>query len=272
MTVAVRSLARSGVKYWAIGRTQLIQGLAYPAELLARSLAILIFMWVFIHLWRATYQATGELAIAGMTLADTVWYLVLAETIVLSKPRLAGSIADTVKDGSIAYLLNKPYSFLLYHLSVGLGDSLVRMLANFAAGATLVWLAVGPPPGPRGLPLVLVAIALAWLIDFALSAMIGLLAFVTEDVAAFEWIYSKVLFLLGGLLIPLDFFPAWLREIALRLPFAYTVYGPARLFVDPTVERFALLLAGQLVWLGLAGGVLALLYRRGVRWLSINGG
>lgn len=267
-----KSLARSGAKYWAILRIQLIQGMAYPAELLARSIAILIFMWVFIHLWSATYQATGKIVIAGMTLADTVWYLVLAETIVLSKPRLAASIADGVKDGSIAYLLNKPYSFLVYHLSVGLGDSLVRMVFNFVAGATLVWLTVGPPPDPRGWPMVLVAITLGWMIDFSISAMIGLLAFVTEDIAAFEWIYSKVLFLLGGLLIPLDFFPAWLRAIALRLPFAYTIYGPARLFVDPTPERFAILLAGQLVWLAIVGTALALLYRRGVTWLTINGG
>ena len=84
--------------------------------------------------------------IAGLTLRDTLWYLMLAEAIVLSKPRLASQIATVVKDGSIAYLLNKPYNFLLYQASIGMGDSLLLMIANFLTGGSLVWLMVGPPP------------------------------------------------------------------------------------------------------------------------------
>ena len=33
------------------------------------------------------------------------------------------------------------------------------------------------------------------------------------------------------MLIPLDFFPAWLRNVSLILPFNYMMYAPARLFV-----------------------------------------
>jgi ABC-2 type transport system permease protein len=95
---------------------------------------------------------------------------------------------------------------------------------------------------------------------------------VTEEISSFEWIYHKVMFILGGLLIPLDFYPAWLRSIALSMPFAYTVYGPARLFVDPELTRFAMLLLAQTAWLTALGGLLAFAYRKGVIWLSINGG
>ncbi len=114
--------------------------------------------------------------------------------------------------------------------------------------------------------------SLAWLIDFCISALIGLAAFVTEDVAAFEWIYGKILFILGGLLIPLDFYPQWLQTIAKSLPFAYTVYGPARLFVDPSLSRFGQLVLFQGVWLLVLGGLVTWAFNRGMRWLSINGG
>jgi ABC-2 type transport system permease protein len=267
-------------KYWAILKTQLINSLAYPGDLFSRSLSIVFFMWVFVHLWRATYRSTGQEAIAGLTLRHTLWYLMLAETIVLSRPRLTATIAEAVWEGSVAYLLNKPYNFLLYQLSVGFGDSLLRMVFNALAGGAIVWLTVGPPPDPRGFgvssverwPLTLVAIAAAWLIDFCITAMIGLAAFVTEEVSAFEWIYSKALFLLGGLLIPLDFFPDWLRAVTQALPFAYTVYGPARLFVEPSLGRFATLLLAQAAWLAALGLLLTFLYRKGVTWLTINGG
>ena len=62
--------------------------------------------------------------------------------------------------------------------------------------------------------------------------------------------------ILGGLLIPLDFFPDWLAAIARALPFAYTLYGPARLFVEPTLERFGALALAQGVWIALMAGVL----------------
>ncbi len=259
-------------KYWAIFQTQLLNSLAYPLDLAGRSLSIVLFLWIFVQLWRATYRATGQQAIAGLTLRETLWYLMLAETVYLSKPRLAGTVAQAVREGSIAYQLNKPYSFLLYHLSAGLGDCVLRLGFGALMGGAVVWLSVGPPPDPRGWPLVLLAVAGAWLIDFCLEAMIGLAAFVMEDTVALEWIYQKVTFVLGGLLIPLDFYPRWLRSIAQALPFAYTVYGPARLFVQTGLGAFVALVARQGMWLAVGALCLAFLYGRGVARLTINGG
>jgi len=261
-------------KYWAIFKTQLLNRLAYPADLLGHGLSIIIYLWVFIFLWRTTYRVMGASggSISGLTIDQTIWYLMLAETLMLSKPRLYRVISTAVKDGSVAYMLNKPYNFLLYHFSTGLGDTLTNMIFNLLAGGALVWLMQSPPPDAWGWPLVLLTMILAWTIDFCFAALIGLAAFVVEEVAAFDWIYQKLLFILGGMLIPLDFFPGWLRSISQASPFAYTIYGPARLFVDPSLERFMSLLIGQLLWVAFLGITVTALYRRGMRWLAINGG
>lgn len=124
----------------------------------------------------------------------------------------------------------------------------------------------------RGWPLVLVAVLGAWLINFCIGALIGLAAFVSEEVSPYEWIYQKMIFILGGMLIPLDFYPAWLQSIAKALPFAYAMYGPARLFVTPDLGQFSSLVLGQGLWILILGGLLALAYSRGVRRLAINGG
>ncbi len=259
-------------KYWAIFKIQVSNRLAYAGDALASSLSIVLYLWIFTQLWRATYATVGQPAIAGLTLTDTLWYLMLTETILLSKPRLSRLIAEAVKDGSVAYQLNRPYHFLLYQLSLGLGDSLLNTAFNLLAGSALLCLLVGPPPDPRGWPLVLMAMLLGWLIDFCFQALIGLAAFVTEEISAFEWIYQKILFILGGMLIPLDFFPGWLRSLAQALPFAYTVYGPARLFVAPSLARFGWLVLGQAAWLAILSLVVGRLYRQGVNRLTINGG
>jgi ABC-2 type transport system permease protein len=258
--------------YIAIFRTQLINSMAYPADLFSRSFMMIIFMWVFFQLWQVTYAAGGQTAIAGLTLADTLWYLMIAETVLLSKPRLGRDIARQVKDGSIAYLLNKPYNFLLYQLSVSLGESLMRMAVNLVFGGAVVWALVGPPPHPAALPLTLAAILIAWTLDFCIVALIALAAFVLEDVSAFEWIYSKMVLVLGGVLIPLDFFPVWLRNLSLALPFAYTTYVPGRLFIDPSLENTVRLMGAQLAWLALLAVALSLVFARGMRRLAINGG
>ena len=259
-------------KYWAIFRTQLVNSLAYPMDLLGRSLLIVLFMWIFMNLWRVTYGATGARSIAGLSLADTMWYLMMAEAVMLSKRDLSETISEQVKDGSVAYLLNKPFNFILYHFSAGLGDSVLAFGGNLIIGSAVVWLMVGPPPGITGWIFAGAAVALSWLLDFCFSALIGLSAFVVEEINAFRWIYQKFLLLLGGVLIPLDFFPAWLQTISLNLPFAWIIYGPARLFVDPSLARLGQVFLQQCIWLAIIGGTVWVIYRRAVARLVINGG
>ena len=71
-------------KYWAILKVSLINSLAYPGELIGRSLIMIPFMWIFHQLWKITFAAGGVDSINGLTLRDTLWYLMLAETIELT--------------------------------------------------------------------------------------------------------------------------------------------------------------------------------------------
>lgn len=259
-------------KYWAIFQITLINSLAYPGELIGRSLMIVPFMWIFYQLWKVTFAAAGADVINGMTLYSTMWYLMMAETIELSRPMLARAISENVKDGSIAYILNKPYNFLLYQFSSSMGETVFRALMNAVFGGIVVWWLVGAPPAALGWAFALVALLGTWIMNFCVTCLIGLSAFLVEEVSPFMWIYQKFVFILGGFLIPLDFYPHWLQSIAKALPFAYMIYGPSKLFVSPSVELFVNIVSLQLVWIAVLGLVLVLSYRRGVAYLTVNGG
>lgn len=259
-------------KYFAIFKTTLVNSLAYPGELVGRSLMIMPFMWIFYQLWQVTFAAAGIDSINGLTLRNTMWYLMMAETIELSRPRVARTIAENVKDGSIAYLLNKPYDFLVYQFSVSMGETIFRALMTAVIGGAMVWWLAGPPPDLRGWPLTLVAVLGAWILSFLVNGMIGLAAFVSEEVAPFEWIYQKFAFIFGGMLIPLDFYPPWLQSIAFALPFPAMTYGPSRFFVTPDARLFLNVLGQQAVWILVLGILLILAYRRGLAYLTVNGG
>ena len=90
--------------------------------------------------------------------------------------------------------------------------------------------------------------------------------------SAFEWIYQKLVFILGGMLIPLDFFPAWLQKMAQALPFPICHVRAGTPVRRAGCRAFLQLPAGQAAWLVALGGLLALAYRGGVRRLSVNGG
>ena len=259
-------------KYWSIFQITLINSLAYPGELVGRSLMIIPFMWIFYQLWKVTYSAAGADVISGLTLRDTLWYLMLAETIELGRPPIARTMSESVKDGSIAYILNKPYDFLWYQFSTAMGESIFRAVLNAMFGGLTIWLLVGAPNHPEGFIITIPAVLGAWVLHFCINAMIGLSAFVVEDVSAFTWIYQKLAFIFGGMLIPLDFYPQWLQVIAKAMPFASAIYGPARLFVTPSLELFVNVMSLQWIWILVLSLILALVYRRGLMQLTVNGG
>jgi ABC-2 type transport system permease protein len=142
----------------------------------------------------------------------------------------------------------------------------------FIFGGGMVWILVGPPPDLSNWPVALIALVGAWLLHFCVNALIGLAAFAAEEVAPFEWIYQKLVFILGGMLIPIDFYPSWLQTITKSLPFAYMMYGPARLFVKPDLQLFLSVIIGQVIWLVILCGIMILVFSRGIRRLAINGG
>jgi ABC-2 type transport system permease protein len=259
-------------KYLSIFRITLVNSLAYPMDMLGRSLMMIPFMWIFYQLWKVTFAASGTDTLNGMTLTTTLWYLMLAETIELSRPQLARTISENVKDGSIAYLLNKPYNFLLYQFSNAMGETVFRALTNAVIGALMVGWLVGSPPPLQGWLFALVAVLGAWTMNFCITCLIGLSAFLVEDIAPFTWIYQKLVFILGGFLIPLQFYPEWLQTIAKALPFSAMIYGPAQLFVAPAWEFFGEILLMQSIWIGVFVLMLNLGYRQGMAYLAVNGG
>ncbi len=260
-------------KYGAITAINFQNQLAYIWDTLNRSLFIIFIMFIFAQLWQAVYATRTAPEIAGLTLPGIIWYLLVAEMMELGKFRHDLKISEEVKDGSIAYTLVRPYHYLAYHFFNGLGETIVRMALVFGLGLPVVLYYAGRPDLELWqLPPILLVVLGAMLIDFCVLSTIGLLAFFTEDTASFRMIYQKFVFVIGGLMFPIDFLPDWLQWIARLLPFHLTTYAPARLFVDFSWTQFNHFLLLQLVWLGILGTILWVQYRSAARRLAVNGG
>lgn len=269
-----RSWRRGLGKYLAIARVNLLNQLVYIWDTVTGSLLMILFIFIFAQLWGATFEAQGAAVISGFTLNQTVWYFVWAEMIQMGKIRHVNTVQEEVKDGSLAYTLGRPYNYLVYHFSFGIGSTLVTTVVLLCLGGLVAYSQVGGLQTfrPETLPGLLLVTGLALVLDFCVLSIIALMAFFMEDVSSLVFVYHKIVFVLGGLLIPVDFLPEWLQAIARVLPFNMVVYSPARLFVNWDAGLFRYTVGMQVFWIAVIGAVLAVIYRYGVRRVSINGG
>lgn len=268
--------AAEAAKYGAVFSATLRTQLAYAGEMALRTTFLVIILYVFLQLWRATFAAEGAERIAGFTVAQMIWYLAFTEAIMTSRPRLSGIVDEEVRSGELAYRLVRPFGYAGYHLAAHVAERALRFGVNLAVGSALALLYVGPVAvAADGVVVGLAAATLGMLIDFLALFAIGLLAFWIEDTSSVQLIYSRVLMLLGGMLLPLEVFPEPIGSIARALPFSTMVYAPARLALSGMGDDPAWvvsLIARQLVTLAVAGGLVWLLYRAALRRINVNGG
>jgi len=115
-------------------------------------------------------------------------------------------------------------------------------------------------------PLFLLSLVLSWLIFFNLQYCLGLLAFWTNQAAAFENLIYTVYIILGGGIAPLALFPELLQQIVRYTPFPYIISLPVEILVTPIglTELFTGLVI-QVFWASLFIALASLMWRRGLK-------
>jgi ABC-2 type transport system permease protein len=86
------------------------------------------------------------------------------------------------------------------------------------------------------------------------------------------WIYSKLVFTVGGLFLPLELLPEPLRQAVRWLPFPYITYVPARAFVKFDPQFVLQAVTGQVVYIALFVVVVLLVWWRAQRRMVVHGG
>lgn len=257
-------------KYWHVASISLTGRLVYLWDLVGRSVFFVLVLLIFNQLWGTSLEGSA----LDLSRNQLIWYLVLTEVIMLSTPGGAAlGVDEDIKSGNIAYLIGRPCNYPLFMLGRYWGETLASMLVNLAIGIVTAVILVGPPAlSLASLPALVLVLALAVTLKFHFTLMISLTAFWVEESGPFHWIFGKLLFTIGGLFIPLEFFPGWLQVISRILPFNLMLYAPARLMVDWDMDVFFTVLFGQVIWLAVAAAFAQLIFSRGVKKLNVHGG
>ena len=258
-------------KYFEIAKINFLNSFAYFGEFFFHAIFILLILFIFTNMWKAVYS--GKELIEGFTLSMMIWYLLMAESIVTSSPGFVKEVNTEVQNGEIAYKLNKPYNYILYHFAKSFSRRIINFTVTFILGAVLIYFLIGGFDFKiYSLFFLVLILFLAMTLDFFISMSIALLSFWLEDSNSLRWIYDKLLFTIGGMLVPLEIFPTWLAKIAGVLPFSFIAYSPAKLFVRFSFVDFFNVFAIQISYIIIFGCITWIIYKRGVRRLNVNGG
>jgi len=259
-------IGRAASKYLAFARVARRLASRERAEIYGRVAFFGVILAVFSSLWRAVAESGMPVRTDSEAL---VWYLMVTEWIVLAAPPLFASMEEEVKRGDIAYRLPRPVSYLGAVLAEGAGQLVLRVPVLGAAGCSFAWLFTGRFPAAELLwVLPLVGVASFALMTF--YVILGLSAFWVGDVAPCYWVFQKLLFVLGGLMLPLELYPAPLLDVAALTPFPRLLYGPGAVVLGSA--EIATVTAWLLFWLVLALAGAALMFRSARRRLELNGG
>jgi ABC-2 type transport system permease protein len=260
-------------KYLWVALTSARSNLAYLGEVSGRVIFLAVILYIFLCLWKETYGCSGNQQLGGLSINQMLWYLTITEAILLSAPKVSQLVDEDVRTGSFATYLVRPMSYPMYRLASTLGERSVRFVSNLLAGSAVTALLVGPGSiEPTGFLFLLLALPLAFVIDFLGTFLVGLGAFWIEDTSGLFLIYSRGTMIIGGALLPIELYPTSVQQLLKVLPFANVVYGPAKLFVNPSLTELVLILSRQLLGVAVLGAAVYFTYRVAQRRVFINGG
>ena len=147
------------------------------------------------------------------------------------------------------------------------------MLINLIVSLSLPYFLVGPlNVSLAGLIAGIFMMFMGFVLYFAITLVIGLLAFWIEDVTSIDWLFRACSMIFGGAILPLALFPEAIKNVAEYLPFGQLYYSAARLIVHFEQAEFIKFLTIQSVWLAIFSILSFAILREGVKRVSISGG
>jgi ABC-2 type transport system permease protein len=229
----------------------------------------IVVVSVLSGLWRVAAHANGG-TIAGYSAVALTWYIATTEASTVSlNIRMIDDVGRDIATGAVAVEMLRPASVLVVRVATEVGRALPRLVVLMAAGTLVASVSAGAPPRPATLLLAAPSLVLAITCNIVAQHAFAAAAFWLRDAGSTWFLYQKLVFITGGMLIPLELLPAWLQHVASVLPFRAMSYIPARL---ASGHAEPILLLEQVAWIVALGAIAAAVFAAGERRLQVVGG
>jgi ABC-2 type transport system permease protein len=263
--------------YLHVARTAAQRQLAYRQANLAGFLTNLFFGLLRAYVMIALYQVKGgQPDIAGYSLISAITYTGLTQAFI-GAVRIFGwwDLMRTIKSGDVVSDMSKPFDFYFFWMAQDFGANAVHILTRslpIMLAYALFFQFVGPATLGVALAFIL-SLLLAMFASFAWRFIVNIIALWTVDALGVGRLMYTISIFFSGFLVPVAFFPDWLKTIAYLTPFPAMIETPVQIYLGILQgQAIAPALLTQALWFVALYAVGRWLLAAGVRKLVIQGG
>ncbi len=244
----------------------------YRFDVFTNIASVLVRVYLLRMVWVALYAhnaAPRELPLHAILTYSTV-ALLMGLVMDIDQTR---ALHERLHDGSIATDFMKPISVPLYYFADGTGEVLFHAILIVPSLALALLVVHIDLPSFLTFATFGLSFLIGYLIGFCINFILNCTAFWTLEISAVQMIVTWLTGLLGGELVPLVLFPAFLQPFVYASPFAAMFSTPLLIYVGVIgPERYLAAIGTQLVWLAILGGISTLIWRAGAKRIVVQGG
>lgn len=248
--------------------------LAYAINAWGAFVVTLIQIFVFYYIWMAIYKFDS--VINGIDKAQIVTYIILSRIIYTQLtcgfiPR----IGRRIQTGDITMDLLKPIDFQLFMFYGRIGDFLSFFIMTAVPVLIIcsLFFKIQYPLNTFTFICFILSLLLAITVSFFVEYWIGLLTFYTNYSWGLQTFQEALVSLFSGVLVPLSFFPGWLKTITNMLPFQQMSYSPVSIYLGIVKGSQVFDVLGfQLLWVIILYLFSKMFYSFAIKKITVQGG
>lgn len=224
---------------------------------------------VLILMWTAIYANSGS-AIKGFSLNEMITYVLIGNLCAVAvRNFLSASVSKDINQGRLSMFLVKPIPYLKYVFINEIGRSFLSTILSVVTQLVVILFFLNKiviNTDPLYLAVIVVMIILAFIIEFQLSFLIGTIAFWTDEVDGLQLTIERVKRFFSGGYFPLSLLPVTLASFATILPFGYSFFVPASLYLKKIdIQQGLQGLLIQAVWILILSVIIYFVWRGGLK-------
>lgn len=245
----------------------LVLELTYRGDFVIYMLSVVTTPVISLLIWRAALASGANLPVDRQYL--TTYFVLLGIVNMLTSSWLDLWLAEMIRLGNLSIWLVRPGSAMLNLIANNLSEKAFKLVVLTPMIAVFWWVfrhAVVVPADPGRWLFFVASIVLGVVMMFAITVVIGSLAFWLTDIGGISRGLSLFVSVLSGQIVPLALMPVWAGTFVRWQPFRFTVSFPLELMVgDLGAMDVALGFATQLGYAALFLATAAWVWHRGQR-------
>ncbi|MCP3659443.1 MAG: hypothetical protein GY830_03645 [Bacteroidetes bacterium] len=169
-------------------------------------------------------------------------YITITQWITASVSIVLFYIKNDIETNRIIYYFLKPTSYILYRFFDSLGETFIKVIfIGFCCIGQIYLLTNNFPFALSDILNCFFLVFIGALLFNTILIFLGLLSFWIKSINNLIYLNLTCVFCFGGLIMPLNYYPEYLRKIAYFTPYPWILNWPADIITDNKVYKFGLL-------------------------------